>query len=133
MPTLAALHLSISIDVPFDRAYGYAQKPEHFTAWAAGLAASLHRSGDGWVADTPEGPAKVEFSAPNAYGVLDHRVCLHGKPPIDIPLRMVRNGDGTELLFTLLRQPDMDDAMFERDAELVRRDLQSLKRVLRAL
>jgi hypothetical protein len=37
------------------------------------------------------------------------------------------------VLFTLLRQPDMDDAMFERDAELVRRDLQSLKRVLRAL
>ena len=130
MPTLATRQLSISIDVPFARAYAYAQKPEHFAEWAAGLANTLHRTEHGWVADTPEGEAQVEFSPPNDYGVLDHRVHLDGKPPIEIPLRMIANGDGTEVLFTLFRQPHMDDAAFERDAELVRRDLQALKRLL---
>ena len=130
MPTLAVRHLSISIDVPFERAYRYAREHEHFMEWAAGLANSLHKSEHGWVADTPEGEAEVLFSPPNDYGVLDHRVQLRGKAAIDIPLRMIANGDGTEVLFTLFRQPDMDDAAFERDASLVQADLAALKLVL---
>ena len=130
MPTLAARHLSISIDVAFDRAYAYAREPAHFADWAAGLAETLHHSERGWVALTPAGEAEVEFSPPNDYGVLDHRVRLPGQPVIDIPLRMIANGDGTEVLFTLFRQPQMDDAAFERDAALVQRDLLALKRRL---
>ena len=34
------------------------------------------------------------------------------------------------MIFTLFRQPDMDDAMFARDAELVNADLQALKHYL---
>lgn len=40
------------------------------------------------------------------------------------------NRRGTEVIFTLFRQPDMDDAMFARDAELVNADLQALKHYL---
>lgn len=70
------------------------------------------------------------FSEPNAYGVLDHRVQLAGKPEVYVPLRLVAHGDHTEAVLTLFRQPDMDEAMFERDAGLVARDLAALKRVL---
>lgn len=96
----------------------------------SGLANTLHRNGQAWVADTPEGEATTEFTPANAYGVLDHRVCLKGRAPIDIPLRMIANGDGTDVVLTLFRQPHMDAAAFERDAERVRGDLTSLKRVL---
>jgi hypothetical protein len=130
MPTLAARQLSISIEVPFDRAYAYARQPAHFADWAAGLADTLRHTERGWVADTPQGEAAVEFSQDNAFGVLDHRVRLPGQPEILIPLRMIANGDGTEVLFTLFRQPQMDDAAFEHDAGLVMRDLESLKRKL---
>ena len=34
------------------------------------------------------------------------------------------------VIFTLFRQPDMDDAMFARDAGLVNADLQALKHYL---
>jgi hypothetical protein len=55
---------------------------------------------------------------------------LPGKPEIYIPLRMIPNGGGIELIFTLFRQPDMDDAAWDRDEALVREDLERLKQRL---
>ncbi|MBN9320420.1 MAG: polyketide cyclase [Caulobacterales bacterium 68-7] len=129
-----ALHeartLSISIDAPYEAAYDFAHRPESFMQWAAGLATSLHKTRRGWVADTPDGEARVAFTPHNAYGVLDHYVRFPGRPEIHIPLRMICNGSGVEVSLTLLRQPEMTDEMFERDAGLVRADLEALKRLL---
>ncbi|HUD92553.1 SRPBCC family protein [Sphingobium sp.] len=122
--------MGISIATPLQQAYAFAHRPENFRLWAAGLASSLHESEEGWIADTADGPAVVEFSPPNGHGILDHRVRIAGRPEIYIPLRMIENGDGTEVIFTLLRQPDMDDEAFDRDAALVMQDLQTLKRLL---
>ena len=132
MTTFAVQMISVTIDAPFDRAYAFASQPGNFAQWASGLADTLHESDSGWVAATPQGEAIVEFSDPNGYGVLDHRVLLPGQPPIAIPLRMVPNGDGTELTLTLFRLPEMDDAAFDRDAATVRADLARLKALLEA-
>lgn len=126
-------HLGIPIAVPLAQAYAFASVPDNFARWAAGLATSLRHSDHGWVADTPEGEARVEFSPPNAYGVLDHRVRFDGRPDVYIPLRMIAHDRGTEVLFTLLRQPGMDDAAFERDAQAVMADLHRLKALLEAM
>ncbi len=133
MPTVQSQTLSIAIDAPYAAAYDFAHRPENFSAWAAGLATSLHHTDHGWVADTPEGEAAVRFSPANDHGVLDHWVDLPGKPRIYIPLRMIPNGDGVEVSLTLLRQPDMTDEMFARDADMVRQDLAKLKAVLEDL
>jgi hypothetical protein len=129
-PMLAARTIRVSIACPFDRAYAFAHVPENFALWAAGLANSLRRDGDRWIADTPAGEAEVRFSPRNDHGVLDHHVLLPGKADISIPLRMIPNGEGTELIFTLFRQPEMDDAAWDRDEGLVRADLETLRRLL---
>lgn len=123
-------HLSVTIDVPLSEAYAFACQPAHFAQWAAGLAETLHHDDRGWVAQTPEGEAIITFTAPNAFGILDHRVTLPGKPEIYIPLRMIAHGRQTEVLFTLFRLPEMDDAAFDRDAGWVRADLDRLKHLL---
>lgn len=123
-------HIGVTIAVPLQQAYGFAHQPANFALWAAGLATTLHETEDGWLADTPEGPASIEFSPPNEWGVLDHRVRLKGKPEIHVPLRMIANGAGTEVVATLYRQPGMSDADFGRDEGAVRRDLATLKAVL---
>jgi len=127
---LEARTVTITIACPLDRAYDFAHRPENFQQWAAGLANSLHRDGDRWLADTPEGEAEVRFSPPNDYGVLDHHVVLPGKPEIYIPLRLIANGDGIDALFTLFRQSGMDDAAWDRDEAAVRQDLAKLKALL---
>lgn len=130
--TAQVRHLSIGIAVPLARAYAFTRRPENFPRWAAGLSATLHESDDGWVADTPAGEALVLFTPANDFGILDHRVQLAGRPDIYIPLRMIEHGAGTEVIFTLLRQPDMDDAAFEADAQAVMADLRRLKALLEA-
>lgn len=122
--------IDTSIDCPFEEAYRFASRPENFPLWASGLSSSLRQVGDAWIADTPEGEATVRFSPQNDFGVLDHRVELPGRPIISIPLRLIANGNGTEVVFTLFRQPGMSDAMFDRDADMVARDLAALKRLL---
>jgi hypothetical protein len=45
-------------------------------------------------------------------------------------MRVILNGDGSEILFTLIQHPDMTDQQFQEDAELVLGDLHTLRRLL---
>ena len=129
-PTREARALSVRINRPAAEAYELLSLPENFPKWASGLGASLRRNGDDWVAETPEGPAIVRFSERNAYGVLDHQVRLPRSGAVYVPLRVVANGTGCDLVLTLFRRPEMTDAQFTADAEWVLRDLQAAKRLL---
>lgn len=122
--------VSVSIRRDWRAVYDFAWPPENFPRWASGLSRSLRRVGDDWVADTPEGPAIVRFTDRNPFGVLDHVVRLATGVEVYVPLRVIANGPGAEVALTLFRLPDMTDAMFERDAEWVRRDLGTLKTLL---
>ncbi len=84
------------------------------------------------MSETPDGPMIVRFSERNAFGVLDHWVSPPSGVQIYIPLRVVKNGSGCELVFTLFRGPDMDQAGFEADAQWVMRDLKAAKQLLEA-
>lgn len=123
-------HLRIAIAVPLASAYEFAHRPDNFPLWAAGLASSLHRDGDLWLADTPQGQAVVTFSPRNDFGILDHNVAIPGRTDIYIPMRMIAHGPATEVIFTLLRQPGVDDVAYEADERAVMADLQRLKALL---
>jgi hypothetical protein len=101
--------------------------------WAAGLASGLTHDGEDWIADGgPVGTVRVRFAPPNDLGVIDHRATLENGQQFENALRVVPNGDGAEVMFTLLRHPDTDDAAFERDARQIEKDLQTLKDQLEA-
>jgi hypothetical protein len=127
---MQAAHLSVSIGLDAQRAYDFLSQPHNFPKWASGLADSLKKVGGEWVAQTPEGPAKVRFSERNEMGVLDHWVYLESGAEIYIPLRLIRNGDGCELVLTVFRQAGVTDEKFAADADWVMRDLRTAKQVL---
>jgi len=127
MATLPARIIHKTIRRDWRAVYAFAAKPENMPLWASGLAAGLTRDGEDWIADGgPLGNVRVRFVPPNDFGVIDHRVTLPNGLVVDNALRVVPNGDGTEVMFTLLRQTDMDDAAFEADAAHVARDLETL-------
>jgi hypothetical protein len=126
-------NLSVSIGLDAQRAYDFLSRPESFLKWASGLAASLRKVGGEWVAETPEGPAKVRFSGRNELGVLDHWVSFESGAEVYVPLRVIANGEGCELILTVFRRPGITDAQFEADAQWVRRDLLAAKKLLEAL
>ncbi len=129
--TTESRNLSVSIELDADAVYAFLSLPENFAKWASGLG-SLHRANEQWIAEIPDGPMIVRFSERNAFGVLDHWVSPPSGAQIYIPLRVVKNGSGCELVFTLFRQPEMDQARFEADAQWVMRDLKAAKQLLEA-
>jgi hypothetical protein len=125
--------LSISINCSLEHAYDFLCYPENFSKWASGLAGSLRKVNGQWVAETPAGFMKIRFSERNAYGVLDHWVYPQPNVQIYVPMRVVSNGSGCELILTLFRQPEMTDEKFAADAEWVMRDLAAAKKLLEGL
>ena len=123
--------ISVSIDTNAALAYAFLSEPMNFTQWASGLGA-LHKSNGQWIAETPDGPMRLRFSENNAFGVLDHWVSPQAGAEIYIPMRVVANGAGCELIFTLFRQPGMTQEKFEADAAWVERDLLAAKKLLEA-
>lgn len=108
------------------------QRPEFFPKWASGLSDSeLHRSGEHWIAEGPEGPIRIRFTPHNDYGVMDHFVDTGDGAEIHIPLRVIQNGEGAEVALTLFRQPDMDDERFSVDVKWINRDLVGLKHLIK--
>jgi hypothetical protein len=122
--------VTICIGRPADEAYAFLSMPQNFPKWASGLGKSLRKVGGEWIAETPEGPARVSFSEPNSFGVLDHTVALPHGGSVYIPLRVLPSGRGCELELTLIRRPGTSDEQFSADAAWVMRDLQAAKRIL---
>lgn len=124
-------HISIYIDRLPSEVYEFASIPENLPHWAVGLASSeVKRGRDGWVAEAPFGNVKIRFAGRNTLGVMDHNVELDSGEVIHNPMRVVPNGDGSELIFSLLRQPGMSDKQFAEDKKAVEKDLATLKEIL---
>jgi hypothetical protein len=128
--TFPANHISVSINRPAAETYEFASNPENLPKWAAGLSGSIKLVGEDWLAESPMGTVKVRFAEKNEFGVLDHHVTLPSGVAVSNPMRVFPNNDGSELVFTLYRRPDMSERMFENDAGLVKRDLTRLKSLL---
>lgn len=125
-------YLTISIEREPDKVYAFASNPEHLPQWAAGLGLGIRRAGEHWEVKTQDGVVGLRFTPPNDYGVLDHTVVLSDGTEVYVPMRVMPNGKGSEVMLGLFRQPEMDDATFARDAGLMQKDLQSLKALLEA-
>jgi hypothetical protein len=124
-------HISVSIDRPFAEVYEFLAEPANFERWASGLGNGLRRiAGTVWQADGPQGGVTVRFSDRNVHGVLDHEVETPTGERFLNPMRVIANGSGCEVVFTVFQRPGVSDETFEADADWVSRDLQALKTLL---
>ena len=128
--TVESRAIKVRIDRPFDKVYEFLVDPANWNQWAFGLGKNIRRSQDGWIADSGAGIAKVQFTQRNSFGVVDHTVIRPSGQRVYVPMRLITNGSGCELIFTLFREPDMSDAQFASDSEYVQRDLNGLKKLL---
>lgn len=130
--TAPAHTLSVSIDRDPGSVYRYVSDPRNLPAWAPGFAMAVREDPGGWVVETAGGTVRIAFVADNTLGVADHRVTDDQGSSTLNPMRVIANGQGAEVLFTLFQPPDIADDQFQRDLGLVKSDLQTLKRELEA-
>jgi hypothetical protein len=128
--TVESRSITVRIDRQFDNVYDFLADPANWNQWAFGLGKNIRQSKDGWIADSDGGIARVRFAPRNNFGVVDHTVIRPSGKRVYVPMRLIVNGSGCELLFTLFREPGMSHAQFASDAGFVQRDLNGLKRLL---
>lgn len=110
--------------------YKFAANPMNLPKWIRSFCLSVKESGDEWLMETPAGWMAIRFVPENAFGVLDHTVTLPDGQSVLNPMRVVANGDGCEIMFTLFQRPGMSDEQLTIDADMVEADLRTLKSVL---
>jgi hypothetical protein len=133
MPTYRSRHISITVEKPFADVYAFMSNPTTIPHWSSGIGHSFELVGPHeWTGETSTGLVTVFFSAPNESGILDHRIVPDGSEALFVPMRVVPNGTGSEVIITLFQWPGLSDAYFERDAETTSKDMLTLKRLLEA-
>jgi hypothetical protein len=121
--------VSAAVAVDPTRAYAYLAEPSNLPEWAPGFVRTIERHGDQWLAQTTLGQATFSFAPPNDLGVVDHDVELPSGR-FHNPMRVIPNGSGCEILFTVLQFHGIADEQFRTDLETVRNDLLTLRKVL---
>lgn len=128
--TSGSRHLSVRIDRPVPEVYAFASEPRNLPRWAPGLGSAISEEDGGWFVETPEGRVRIRFVPRNDLGVLDHEVVTPSGETVHLPVRVIADGDGSEVVFTLRRTPGMTDEELERDTALVTADLALLKQLV---
>jgi hypothetical protein len=132
MPAFESELVSQSVDAPADAVYAFAARMENLPQWASGLAAGIEQRDGDWYTQSPMGEVKVVMAPPNAFGVLDHDVTLPDGTTVHNAFRVTPCGDGSLLVFVVLRLPGVDQPRFNADVAHVRKDLSALKAIMEA-
>lgn len=123
--------LSLTIPRNWVDLYETIWKPDYFPKWASGLSkTALEPEGGYWKGAGPEGAIKIRFTDHNPYGVMDHYVDTGFGKEIFMPMRVVGNEEGSEVLITIFRQPFTSDEKFAQDVATIEHDLQTLHTLL---
>lgn len=119
--------LSLSITRHWLDLYETIWKPEYFPKWVSQLGeAPLQAEGSYWKAKGPDGTLKVRFSEHNTYGVMDYWIDNGFGKEIYMPMRIVPNQEGAQVLLTHFRQPLTSDEKFQQELALLEQNLQRL-------
>lgn len=126
--------VSMEIAVPPETVYRCVRDPHQLPLWAAGICKSVTVVDGVWHVDTGTeiGTVFLAFCEDNAFGVLDHTVTLASGQSQRVPMRVIANGEGSELIFTVFQTEGMSDEAFIKDIQAVTRDLKTIKTLLEA-
>jgi carbon monoxide dehydrogenase subunit G len=121
----AVVHISIL--APPKSVIAFLSDMENWKTWAPWVHSVTRFSGGDWKLETEAGPMKVRFVEPNSLGVLDHEVTVASGMVVLNSMRVLPNGDGSELVMVVFQSPRVSTEQFDRDVQAVTDDLARLK------
>ena len=121
--------LAIGIERSPIELYMLISNPQNLPRWAAGLCKGVRKSAGGWIVETAAGDMGFKFAGRNDYGIMDHYVTSASGETVYVPMRVMKNGRGSEVAVTIFQGEDMNDEKFDADCRLVDADLVSLKQL----
>jgi hypothetical protein len=122
----SAVTLSVTLQTPPDEVYAFVIDPRNLPKWAGGLAQSVEQRDGEWILQTPSGPWTIEFAEHNAFRVADHVVTQPDGAKQLNPMRVLANGLGSEVMFTLFRGEVSTDEEWVALQATIQADLHAL-------
>jgi hypothetical protein len=122
--------MNISINSKPQVVYDFISNLENLPRWAPKTFPSIKEMNGEWVVETQQGKIKVVLTERNNFGILDHHVKLTSGVEIYIPMRVIKNTNGSEVMLTVFQTPEMTDEVFAKDVETVEKDLSYLKTII---
>ena len=124
--------LSVTIDVPFERAWEFISDPANLHLWTIDFALSPpHRQGDFWVVETPRGELDLFVECDRRAGEIDFHFGRDGSFRHS-PSRLGRCERGVVYAFSVLEPDDAEPGLFEQLVANVRAELDRLRELLEA-
>ena len=119
--------LSVTITRHWLDLYETIWKPDYFPKWVSQLAdAPLQAENGYWKTRGAGGTLKVRFTEHNSFGVMDYWIDNGFAKEVYMPMRIVPNQEGAQVLLTLFRQPFTSDEKFQQELALLQQNLQRL-------
>ena len=88
------------------------------------------KNNDGWwMFQGPHGEAKLKFRENAELGILDH-VFEDSDGKWDVPMRVVSNGEFSEVVITLFKPPNFTDELFEERTKEIEGIMQKMKEAI---
>ena len=125
-----ARHISRFIDRKPADISAFLADNRNLPKWAAGLSAGVSEEDGVVLSESPMGMVQVRFAAGAEHGIFDHDVTLPDGRSFHNPLRVLRNDEGSEVVFTLYRVTGVTDEAYEKDAATIAADLERLAAAL---
>ena len=122
--------MNISIKCDPKTVYEFLSNLENLPKWAPSTFPSIRKVNGEWLVDTPHGQNKVMLTEKNNFGILDHSVKLVSGAEVYVPMRVLRNGTGSEVLLTIFQTTELTDEAFIQDIKMVERDPNHLKTII---
>ena len=91
---------SISISAPPESVLELLGDARRLPDWAPAFASAVEPDGEDWLIDTDSARFRVRIRVSSEYGTVD--LLRPGDPRRGARMRVLHNGDGSELLFTLV-------------------------------
>ena len=85
---------------------------------------------EGWWSFTgPHGKSKLKFNENKSLGILDHKY-VDEESVWDVPMRVVSNGDYSEILITLNKPDELSDEQFNKRVEEIGELVNNMKQII---
>src|SRR4051812_48253361 len=101
--TMRTKTLSITISRPWKDVFDFLADAENLPRWNRGYCRQLKKQAGKWCMDSPLGEVQVQLITDHFSGVLDQQIIPSTGPAFRVPLRVLENGEGSEVVMTVFR------------------------------
>lgn len=132
MSTQETATVTMTIDAPPETVSADLADPSSHLEWATEFfSGTAQDQGDGtWQMNVPRmgGPVLMRIGGDTRQGIIDMYLAPVGAPfGPPIPVRVIPNGGGSDVLFTLARMPNQSDQEWSEGLQSMKRELTNLK------